>query len=147
MPRTLGRAIVTAVGAIAAITSLSACDKPLPKITVLSGSTTVQVSPQSYCFDATHCHFPKAPESVVHASAGSTLFVDVPREIADHPWSISSGTLSGNTLKTFVGDNYSTGTIKNTHSARVDVPYGVGSYTLAIQANGKAWVTLVDVLR
>ena len=38
MPRTLGRAIVTAVAGIAAITSLSACDKPLPKITVLSGS-------------------------------------------------------------------------------------------------------------
>jgi len=147
MARALGRATAAAAVAVAAITSLSACDKPLPKVTVLSGSTTVVVGPQSYCFDASHCHFPKSKETVVHARAGTTLLVDVPRQIADHAWQVSSGTLSGNTLKTFVGDNYSTGTIKNTHSARVDVPYGVGTYTLVIRTSTDAWIASVQVSR
>jgi len=147
MPRALGRAIAAAAVALLAITSLTACDKPLPKVTVLSGSRTVVLGPQTYCFDASHCHFPKTKVSVVHATAGTTLLVDVPREIADHPWQVSSGTLSGNTLKTFVGDNYSTGTISDTHSARVDVPFGVGTYTLVIRTSTDAWVAAVSVNR
>jgi len=147
MPRALGRIIATAAIAVAAITMLTACDKPLPKVTVLSGSTTVVLEPQTYCFDASHCHQPGAKIAVVDAAAGSTLLVDVPREIADHAWSVSSGTFTKGLLKTFVGDNYSTGAIKNTHSARVEVPFGVGSYTLAIQTNQATWVAQVKVKR
>jgi hypothetical protein len=143
----LGRTIVSVAAAIAAVSGLAACTKPLPNVTVLSGASTVVLSPQTYCFDATHCHFPKSGESVVHAAAGSTLLVDVPREIADHAWSITSGTLAGNALKSFVGDNYSTGTIANTHSARVDVPYGVGTYTLAVRSATGTWVAEVSVHR
>lgn len=146
MRRAIGR-FVTVAAVLAATVLLTACDKPLPKITVLSGSSTVVFGPQSYCFDATHCHFPKSVEAVIHATAGSSLLVDVPREVADHPWSVSSGTLTGNTLKIFVGDNYSTGTLNNTHSARVDVPYGVGTYTLVVRTSQDAWVSQVTVKR
>ena len=139
--------IVTLATGFAAVALLTACDRPLPKITVLSGDTTVVITPQSYCFDASHCHFPKTSEKVIHATAGLTLLVDVPREVADHSWSITSGTLSGNVLKSFVGENYSTGTIRNSHSARVDVPYGVGSYTLVVRTTSDAWISQVTVQR
>ena len=142
------RSLVTTLVALAAIGSLTGCTKPLPKITILSGSTTVVVSPQSYCFDPTHCHNPGGKAPTVHAAAGTSLLVDVPREIADHPWSVSSGKFSVNqTFQVFQGDNYSSGTITNTHTARIEVPYGLGNYALAIQANGKAWIAIVDVHR
>src|SRR5438874_371856 len=125
MRRAIGK-LVTVAAVIAATASLTACDKPLPEITVLSGSTTVVVSPQSYCNDAAHCHFPTKTTKVVGAVAGSQLLIDVPRQIADHPWLAQSGTISNDTLKTFVGENYTTGTVSGSHTARVDVPYGVG---------------------
>jgi hypothetical protein len=142
------RAIATTAALIAAVAGLTACNKPLPNITVLAGSTTVVVSPQTYCFDASHCHVPNSHVPTVHASAGTDLFIDVPRQIADHAWSVSSGTfVNDTTFKTFVGDNYSTGAISNTHSTRVDVPYGEGTYSLVIKADLSAWVVTVKVNR
>ena len=126
---------------------LTACDKPAPNVTVLSGSTTVIVSPQTYCLDLTHCHTPGKAVPTVHAKAGASLLIDVPRAIADHAWTVSSGTFTNNQLHAFVGANYSTGTIRNTHTTRVDVPYGVGTYTLAITTNVDAWIAQVTVSR
>ena len=146
MPRTKGMLVTVAVG-IAATVSLTACTKPLPNVTVLSGSTTVIVSPQTYCADLTHCHTPGKAIPTVHAKAGATLLIDVPRSIADHEWAVASGTITGSQLRAFVGANYSTGTVRNTHTARVDVPYGVGTYTLAVTTNVDSWVAQVTVSR
>ena len=141
--------IVTVAAAIAATVTLTACDRPLPKITVLSGSTTVVLGPQTYCFDATHCHHAKGNVPTIHAVAGATLLIDVPRDVASHSWSVSSGTfVSADSFQSFQGENYSSGTVKNSHSARVDVPYGVGTYAIAVQTNGlSAWVANVSVSR
>ena len=146
MPRAIGTIVTVAVG-VAALTALTACDKPAPEITVLSGSTTVVVTPQTYCTDLSHCHTPGKAVPKVRAKAGATLLIDVPRSIADHSWAVSSGTFSNNQLRAFVGANYSTGTVHNTHTASVDVPYGVGTYTLAVTTNTDAWIAQVTVTR
>jgi hypothetical protein len=131
------RAIVTVAAGLAATAALTACDKPLPNLTVLSGSTTIVVSPQAYCADATHCHFPQ-------------LLVDVPRQVAGKPWVVvSASQKSDGTFEAITGANYTSGTITHRHTASVDVPYGVGSYYLVVtqksaSVNG-SWVAEVTI--
>ncbi|MCW2495930.1 DUF2771 family protein [Jatrophihabitans sp.] len=144
------RALATAVVGIGAVASLAACTKPLPNVTVLSGDTTVVVKPQAYCADQSHCHFPKGHVSTIKAAAGSSILVDVPRAVASKSWTLVSAVQKSNgTFQTISGANYQSGTVKNSHSTRVDVPYGVGSYFLVVTqksatTNG-SWVAEVSI--
>ena len=146
------RAIVTVAAGLAATAALTACDKPLPNLTVLSGSTTIVVSPQAYCADATHCHFPKSKVHDISATPGSQLLVDVPRQVAGKPWVVvSASQKSDGTFQAITGANYTSGTITHRHTASVDVPYGVGSYYLVVtqksaSVNG-SWVAEVMIKR
>lgn len=128
---------------------LTGCQKPFPDLTVLSGDTTTTVSPQTYCFDAAHCHFPKSTVGQVSARAGSTLLVDVPRAVADQTWSVVSAVRKANgTFRTIKGANYSSNNVHDSHSTRVDVPYGVGGYYLVVSQHGSSlgsWVTEVTI--
>ena len=146
--------IVTVAAAGAAVVTLGACDKPVPNVTVLSGSTTIVVSPQTYCPDVTaaHCRFSTGSVHRVSAVAGSSLLVDVPREVADKAWSVVSASQKANgNFTTIPGANYASGTITNSHSVRLDVPYGVGSYFLVIQSRSAStngsWVAEVSISR
>ena len=145
---------VTVAAAGATVLSLAACDRPVPEVTVLSGSTTIVVSPQTYCPDATptHCRFSTSSVHHLRAIAGSTLLVDVPREVADTSWSVVSASQKANgNFSTIPGANYASGTITGTHSVRLDVPYGVGSYFLVVQSKGAStdgsWVAEVSISR
>jgi hypothetical protein len=146
------RRVLGAAATIAAGTVLTACQKPVPDVTVLSGSETTVVHPQSYCFDAKHCRFPKSEVGGVSAQAGSTLLVDVPRAVAYAFWSVTSATQLGDgTFQTIKGQAYSSGAVHNSHSTRVAVPYGVGTYYLVVtqlstSGNG-SWVAEVTITR
>ena len=153
MRRAIAKAVTIAAG-LAAVATLTSCDKPVPNVTVLSGSTTIVVSPQAYCPDTTasHCRFAAGSIDRVSAIAGSTLLVDVPREVADTSWSVvSASEKADGKFSTIAGANYASGTITHSHSVRLDVPYGVGSYFLVIQAKGAAtsgsWVAEVTITR
>jgi hypothetical protein len=132
------------------VMTVTACQKPLPELTVLSGSTTTTVQPQTYCFDPSHCHFPKSVVGEVSAQSGSTLLVDVPRAVAAQTWSVVSAVRNAKgDFKTIKGANYRANAVTNSHSTRIDVPYGVGSYYLIVSQRGTAtlgsWVAEITI--
>jgi hypothetical protein len=121
--------------------TITACQKPLPELTVLSGSTTTTVQPQTYCFDPSHCHFPKSVVAGVSARAGSTLLVDVPHAVAAQTWSVLSAVRTAKgVFKSIKGANYRADAVTNSHSTEIHVPYGVGSYYLIVSQRGTATV-------
>jgi hypothetical protein len=146
------RVLGTAAGLALAASALTSCQKPVPELTVLSGSATTQVSPQTYCFDTAHCRFPKSDVRRVSARPGSTLLIDVPRSVAAESWNaVSAVQKSNGTFATIKGANYQSGTVRDSHSARVDVPYGVGSYYLVVRqlsgtTNG-SWIAEITITR
>ncbi len=142
--------VAAAVGALA--TAVTACQKPLPELTVLSGSTTTTVQPQTYCFDPAHCHFPKSVVGQVSAQPGSTLLVDVPRAVATQTWGVVSAVRNAKgQFRSIKGANYRSGNVTNSHTTRVDVPYGVGSYYLIVSQRGAStvgsWVAEITIQR
>jgi hypothetical protein len=146
------RRALYAAGLGAAALALTACQKPLPQLTVLSGATTIRVAPQTYCFSALHCHFPRSAVGSIHAPAGSSLVVDVPRPVAAGPWSVVSAVQNKKgQFQTIKGANYQSGTQRNSHTARVDVPYGVGNYYLVVTQRSSAstgsWVAQITITR
>jgi hypothetical protein len=144
-----------ALAAILAATAavLAACDKPVPEVTLQSGSNSTTVRAQTYCFDLAHCRIrTSGGVGSLHAQAGSTILVDVPRDVAGRSWSAVSAQLESNgAFKTLPGAQFSTGTQHHTHAARVSVPYGAGStYYLVViaQSGGKqtgSWVSRITI--
>jgi hypothetical protein len=146
------RALAVLAGA-GALGSLAGCGaKPVPNVTLLSGSTTVVVTPQTYCFDAAHCRVSTTGLGTIKAKAGSTVFIDVPRAVADTNWTATSATqTSSGQFQTITGADLSSSKLHNTHSTRLAVPYGVGDqyYVIVIQQTGQvqtgSWVTQVTI--
>lgn len=73
----------------AAMVVLAGCQKPAPKIGVLSGSTYRTVEPSTYCFSDGHCR----PSStidlpVVTAAPDSKVLIDVPRQVEGGGWAV-----------------------------------------------------------
>lgn len=130
---------------------LAACDKPVPQVTVLSGSTTTLLQPSRYCFDATGktCRSSNAV-GAVRAQPNGTLFVDVPRAVAVTHWLVTAyrQTASG---KTTPLDGYgSPNVLSDRHSIRLPVPYGQGTYYISVvQLSGPRqvgqWTATVEV--
>jgi hypothetical protein len=132
--------------------SLAACQKPFPRITLLNGSVSTTVGAQTYCFDLAHCHLASASVGGLHARAGSTILVDVPREVAARHWSAVSAQIeSSGSFKTLNGAQFSSGMQHGSHTARVAVPFGVGStYYLVViaESSGKqtgSWVSKITI--
>jgi hypothetical protein len=114
--------------AVLASATLTSCDKPIPNVTFLTGSTTTLVHALNYCFDAiTHCHN-TSKITIINAKSNSTVLVDVPREVADQHWIVTAFSLSKG--KTTPLDGYGSSVLHNRHSIRLPVPYasGGGSY-------------------
>jgi hypothetical protein len=150
------RALAALAGVGAAAGLLVGCGtKPTPNVTVLTGSTTAVVRPQTYCFDASggHCRVsPSGNVGSIRARAGSTVFIDVPRAVARSHWTATSATQAADgQFQTITGSGLSSGTLHDTHSTRLTVPYGVGNqyYVIVIEQNGQvqtgSWVTLVTI--
>jgi hypothetical protein len=129
------RVAAAVLGAGAIATVLSACDKPTPNITVFTGRTTIQVSPAKYCYDgnANTCRTTSAAGSIT-ATSGSTIVVDVPREVADNHWAVAAF-VKDSTGKITTIDSSSSAVVSKTHSVRLLVPQASsGSYQLSVQS-------------
>jgi hypothetical protein len=129
------RLAVAALGVAAAATLLTGCDKPTPNITVFSGHTAIRVAPAKYCYDgnANTCRTNNVAGTIT-ANGGSTIVVDVPKDIADGHWAVTAFTLdSAGTVTTI--DTASSAVVSKTHAVRVSVPLAnSGGYHLAVQS-------------
>jgi hypothetical protein len=144
------RAGALAAAAVAAVL-LSACDKPIPEITLLSGSTVSQVAATSYCFNSNqrNCHVTSAVPRIT-ATSSSTIMVTVPRSVAESPWIVSAFRLDDQGTRTPLDGYGSPALLQDTHSTRVAVPFGTGEYFLSVaQIEGAeqrgTWTVRVDV--
>lgn len=138
---------VAAAGVLAAAALLAACDKPVPKVTVLGGGKVVNISPSTYCWDATHC--PKSAKvdlPVLTVAADEKLLVDVPHQVESRGWQAQALSLDG---KTLLG---ASGPITDSHSYRV--PSGVAkgdAFVVQVRElshgkpDGSTWSFLVQV--
>jgi len=151
----LRRIAAAGAGAAALVTVLAACSKPTPDVTVQSGSTSTVVKPQTYCFDATqkYCHFNTGKVATLTVKSGATVFVDVPREVETKGWQARSLVSVGSNKFKAVGGalTSSQGVVHGSHSVRLDVPEGLGSYYLVVtqQSAGAigSWITRITVQR
>jgi hypothetical protein len=80
---------------LAAATVLTACQKPAPNVSVLSGSTFRTVSPSTYCFAATTCRPGPLDLPEVSAAPDSKVLVDVPRQVMSRGWAVLALSLNG----------------------------------------------------
>jgi hypothetical protein len=154
--RANARRLLAALGVLAAVMTLAACQKPTPGVTLQSGSTSTVLKPQTYCFDAKtkDCRVAASGNvGTLHAAGGGSILVDVPRTIADGYWQVRSATQSKDgTFKTLTADGTQTAIVHGRHSARVQVPFGSGDYYLIVaeapQGANKAtgsWVARIVV--
>jgi hypothetical protein len=141
------------VGIAAAAGLLTACSKPTPELTFLSGSTVTQVSAQTYCFDANpnHCRIgTNAKTTRLKAVSGSSIMIDVPRVVAGRTWQASAYTVEADGKPTPISDATASSPVVHGHSTRVQVPVltGDASYLLAVQSKGLpgSWIAQVDVV-
>ncbi len=81
-------ACVAAVGALLAV---SACEKPAPIVTVVSGSKSVYTEASTWCFEGQQppdCAERESEVQEVPVRGGDTVGVDVDKELVDRGWYI-----------------------------------------------------------
>jgi hypothetical protein len=143
------RVLAALVGVAAAISLLTACDKPIPKVTVQSGRDSAIVNAQAYCFntDVKTCHLSTSGSlPTLSAAAGSTILVDVPRRVADGHWQVSSATQQADgSFKNITADGTTSPVIHDNHSTRVQVPFGTGAYYLVVREQTSSWVARISI--
>jgi hypothetical protein len=123
-------AAVTGLLAISAL--LSACDKPQPTVTVYSGSTAKAVSAQPPCLLLGTCSPNQGRVTGLSVEPGSTVLIDVPKQLADAGWIASAFTQDSTGKNTPVAGAGTTTTTKLT--ARLQVPQGSGGYFVQISS-------------
>lgn len=79
------------LGALAALLSLTACQKPTPIVTVQSGTTVVKSNAQIWCFGGVpdaECRDDEATVKAtkLEATPGQLVSIDVSKEVADRGW-------------------------------------------------------------
>ena len=77
------------VAAVGALLALSACEKPAPIVTVVSGGTSVYTEASTWCFeDQTPPDCAERAEGVTELSVrgGETVGVDVGKQLLDGGW-------------------------------------------------------------
>lgn len=88
--------LLAAGAVLAGALSLTACDKPLPKITIQAGSTATTVSPSSYCWDLAHCRTNSSFDlPAIKVGVDGKVLVDVPHDLVVHGWVVQALTLDG----------------------------------------------------
>ncbi len=115
---------------------VTACQKPLPTITVSGDGKSVIVDAARYQFPGGPLHLPitdvgDAPS--IRVRAGSQLLVDVPRTVADNAWLVAAFTLdSASKSHPLAGAGTATA-IRDRHTTHLSTAAaGVGSYYLQI---------------
>lgn len=71
--------------------SLSACQKPTPLVTLVSGTSSVNTGATIFCFEeqspeAQDCRTEAQPPTVLKVKVGSQVGVDVSKEVAEAGW-------------------------------------------------------------
>ena len=134
-------------GVLASTLLLAGCDKPVPKVTVQSGSFSTTIMPSTYCFDRGHCRSSTRIDlPVVAAAPDGKVLVDVPRDVVSRGWSVDALSLDG---KKNLGGS---GPIRDSHSYRVASNANGGApFIVAVQQlrkgkpDGSRWSFLVRV--
>lgn len=128
------RRLATAVAGVTLLCGvLTACERPVPDLTVLADRVVTRVSPATYCFDSASCRTGTSTAKSVSATPGSTILVDVPRDVADGRWVVAAYTEDSSGKKTVIDGAGST-LLHNRHSVRLAVPSSTGAYALSIQS-------------
>lgn len=149
----LRRAVTAVAGLVAAATLLTACDKPQPTITVLSGTHTITVPAQPTCTIVTsgNCSLDAGKQRTVQARSGSQLLLDVPPELADRGYIVAAYTTDGKTNTPLSTPGASTGPMTGKLAVRLAVPsQAQGSYYLQVSAIPPSrqlttWLVLVQL--
>lgn len=139
--------MLSVVGGLAATLLLAGCDKPVPKVTVQTGSFSTTITPSTYCFDAGHCRNSGGVDlPVVSVAADAKVLIDVPREVVGTGWSVNALSLDG---KKALGGS---GTIHDSHSYRLVSGVGGGDpFIVEVEQvrngkpDGSRWSFLVRV--
>jgi hypothetical protein len=77
------------VAAVGALLALSACEKPAPIVTVVSGGESVWTEASTWCFEGQtgdECAERATGTTRLPVRAGETVGVDVDKELADGGW-------------------------------------------------------------
>jgi hypothetical protein len=115
---------------------LTACQKPLPTITVSGADRAVVVRAAQYQFAGGPLHKPikdvgQAPGITVRA--GSTLLVDVPHTVAANVWVVAAYTLDSAGKAHPLAGAGSASAIRGRHTTHLSTtPAGVGDYYLQV---------------
>ncbi len=76
--------------AVGAVLALSACEKPAPLVTVVSGGTSVYTEAHRWCFEegqrGDECAERATGRTALPVRPGQTVGVDVDKELADGGW-------------------------------------------------------------
>ncbi|MHA3702044.1 DUF2771 family protein [Jatrophihabitans sp. YIM 134969] len=131
--RLVRRAALVAVAGAGAAT-LVACDKPLPEVTFQSGSRSVLVEPNRYCFELADdtCHDAGAAQRTLRTVAGGVINISVPRTVADNAWIVKASNVGDDGTLTAIEGAGSAAVVDNHHVA-VEVPaQSSGSYLLTV---------------
>ena len=85
------RRLLACASAVGALLALSACEKPVPIVTVVSGGQSVYTEASSWCFEDQNppeCAERESETPVVSVRGGDTVGVDVDKELVDRGWFI-----------------------------------------------------------
>jgi hypothetical protein len=77
------------VAAVGALLALSACEKPAPIVTVVSGDESVYAEASTWCFEGQtgdECAERETEVTSIPVRAGETVGVDVDKELAEGGW-------------------------------------------------------------
>jgi hypothetical protein len=144
------RRIAAGLGVLSIGTLVAACDKPQPKVTVFNGSGSKIISAQPGCVTQATCSPDVSKIPTVFAHSGSTLLIDVPKEVADKSWLVQALNPDSSGKVTAIEG---AGTIAPTkdHAVRVLVPTQAGvRYILRVtptipKPGTRVWMTWVEV--
>lgn len=126
------RAAAVLLAPLLAVTLLSACTKPLPSITVFSGTTAKKISAQPRCAIVTNrCKINTNSIPELSAKGGSQILVDVPRKLAHAGWIVSAFTTDATGKNTPIAGAGSSA-VSGQHSVRVNVPLSSGGYLIGV---------------
>lgn len=83
------RRLLTSASALGALLALTACEKPAPIVTVVSGGQSVYAEANEWCFEeqtGDECAERHEGTTELSVRRGETVGVDVDKELADRGW-------------------------------------------------------------
>ena len=91
---TARRRLLAAASATFALTALTACEKPAPLVTVVSGGTSVYSEAAAYCFDegqtldSGSCAVRSPEARRLEVRQGERIGIDVDKELVERGWQL-----------------------------------------------------------